>query len=114
MDRELVAGLNPESGGHWFSVWMEVSDGCPSGLSVGNTGAWQSVHAPIMCPCSPDSQLYPGLLQKRHGNQGKGGDPAPLHCTGEVSPGVLHPDVESSVQERHGPGWSASREGPLK
>ena len=26
-----------------------------------------------------------------------------LHCTGETSPGVLRPDVESSVQERHEP-----------
>jgi len=31
----------------------------------------------------------------------EGGDPAPLHC--ETSPGVLCPDVESSVQERDGP-----------
>jgi len=26
----------------------------------------------------------------------------PLFCTGKTSPGVLHPDVEFSVQERHG------------
>ncbi len=34
--------------------------------------------------------------------QVKGGDPAPLFCTGEASPGVLHPNGESSVEERHG------------
>ena len=33
--------------------------------------------------------------------QDEGGDPAPLLCTGETSPGVPRPQVESSVQERH-------------
>jgi len=33
----------------------------------------------------------------------KGGDSASLLCAGEISPGELHPDVESSVQERCGP-----------
>jgi len=47
-----------------------------------------------MCPCT-ENQLYPGLYQKKHGQQ-VGDDP--LLCTGETSPGVLHPDVESSVQ----------------
>ena len=30
------------------------------------------------------------------------GDPASLLCAGETTPEVLHPDVESSVQKRHG------------
>jgi len=38
-----------------------------------------------------------------HGQQGKGGDPAPLLCAGGTSPGVLYPDVETSAQEICGP-----------
>ena len=33
--------------------------------------------------------------------QVKGGNPSPLLCAGEASPRVQHPDVESSVLERH-------------
>ena len=43
-----------------------------------------------MCPCSPESQPYPGLRQKS-GQQVEGGNPARLLCAGEASPG----DVES-------------------
>ena len=53
---------------------------------------------PAACPHSSESQPYAGLHQKKRGQQGKGGDPAPLLCAGEASPEVLHPDVESSVQ----------------
>ena len=55
-----------------------------------------------MYPHSPESQPYPGLHQKKHGQQAEGGNPAPLLCNGEASPEVLHPDVESSVQDRCG------------
>jgi len=55
-----------------------------------------------MCPHSPESQPYPGLRQKKRGQQVEGGDPAPLLCTGETSLAVLCPDVEFSVQKRCG------------
>ena len=41
------------------------------------------------------------MHQKKGGQQGEGGDPAPLLCAGEALPGILHPDVASSIQERH-------------
>ena len=56
-----------------------------------------------MCPPSSENQPYLGLHQKQRGQHMKGGDPAPLLCTEEASPGVLRPDVASSVQNRHGP-----------
>ena len=67
-----------------------------------------------MCPHSPESELYSGLHQKKCHQQGEGGDPAALLCGGEASPGVLHPDVESSVQERHGPVGVHPEGGPQK
>ena len=60
-------------------------------------------HEPEMCLHSPESQMNFGLHQKKRVQQGEGGNPAHLLCTGETSSGILHIDVESSVQERHGP-----------
>ena len=59
-------------------------------------------------PSRPENQPYPGLHQKK---QVKGGDPAPLLCAAEASPGVLHPDVESSVQKRHRPAGVHPKQG---
>ena len=53
-----------------------------------------------MYSCSKESQPYPGLCEKKRGQQVKGNDPSLIFCVGEASPGILHPDVESSVQER--------------
>jgi len=59
-------------------------------------GSWMRASS---VPSEPESQPYPGLHQKKHGQQVKGGDSALLLCTGETSPKVLHADVEFSVQE---------------
>jgi len=45
---------------------------------------------------SPEGQPYPGLQQKKRGQQVKGGDSAPLLHSGETSPGVLCPGLEPS------------------
>ena len=75
------------------------------------TGGWQAGHEPAMCPHSTKSQPYPGLHRKKYGQQVEGGDPAPLNCPGEASSKALHPNVESSVQERHEPVGVCSEEG---
>jgi len=63
------------------------------------------------CPHSPVSRVYPGLHQKTCGHQGEDDDPVPLLCADEDSPGVLHPDVDSSVQGRYGPVGACPQEG---
>lgn len=40
---------------------------------------------------------------KKHGQQVKRGDPAPLLCAGVASAGVLCSELESSLQEGHRP-----------
>jgi len=55
-----------------------------------------------MCAHSAEGQLYPGLHPQQRGQQGEGGDSAPLLRSGETPPGVLHPALEPSAQERHG------------
>ena len=61
-----------------------------------------------MCVCRPESQLYPGLHKKNRDQQVKEGDSAPLLHS---RPGVLHPTLESSVQERHGLVGAGAEEG---
>ena len=49
------------------------------------------------------SQLRKPTVFWLHGQQAAGHDPDPELCADEPSPRVLHPDVESLVQERQGP-----------
>jgi len=56
-----------------------------------------------MYACSPEGQPYVGLHHKQRGQQVKGGDSAPLLSSGETPPEVLHPALEPSAQQRHGP-----------
>ena len=64
-----------------------------------------------MCSHKPKGQLCPVLHPKQHGQQGEGGDPAPLLCADEASHGVLRPNVESSTQERYRPVGTCPEEG---
>ena len=54
-------------------------------------------------PSQPGKPTISWQHPMKHGQQVKGGDPASLFHAVEASPVVLHPDVESSVQERHKP-----------
>jgi len=63
-----------------------------------------SIHSPKGQPC-------PGLHQEKRGQQGEGGDSAPLLRCGETPPGVLRSALESSAQERHGPVGAGPEEG---
>ena len=68
-------------------------------------------HEPAMRACSPESQLYPGLHQEKCDQQVKGGDSAPLLCSRETSPGVLHPLLEAQTKEGHGFAEAGPEEG---
>jgi len=88
---------NPKHGYRLGNEWIENS---PAEKDFGVL-VDEKQYEPAVCACSPKSQPYPGLHQKKGGQQVEGGDSAPLLRSGETSPGVLHPALEPPAQERH-------------
>ena len=66
---------------------------------------------PAMCAHILEDQPYPGLPQKKHGQQVKGANSVPPPCSGETPLGFLHPVLEPSAQERHGAVEAGPEEG---
>ena len=59
----------------WEQIW---------GQGLGGVGWQEAQHDPAMCVCSPESQPYPGLHQKKCDQQVEGGDSPPLLCSHET------------------------------
>jgi len=58
-----------------------------------------------VCAGSPEGHPCPGLHPQQHGQQGEGGDSAPLPQSGDTPPTppeVLRPALEPSAQDRPG------------
>lgn len=78
-------------------IWVVATIKTSCQKALGYTDGWQARYEPAVCPYSTESQLYLGLHQKKGGQWVEVGDPAPLFFTGDSSPGLLHPLVESLV-----------------
>ena len=63
---------------------------------------WKAGHESTMCARRSEGQPYPGLHQKKCGQQVEWGDSASLLCSGKTPPAELSPSLDPSAQG-HGP-----------
>ncbi|PKU46178.1 rna-directed dna polymerase from mobile element jockey-like [Limosa lapponica baueri] len=88
--------------------WIESSPEEDLGVLVPRR---EAQHETATWAGSPESQPYPGLHQKKRGQQVKGGDSTPLPYSHETRPGVLHPAMEPPTKEGQGPVGVSPEEG---
>lgn len=82
--------------------WKQL---CEEGLE--GHGQWKADHGPRVCSCSLEHQQYPGLHEKRDGQQGVEGD-----CPSLLSPHLAPSGVLCSslrLQERRNVEWIRRR-----
>lgn len=93
----------------WSSIKQSVKF-CTMYHSVHQHMLENSFAEKYLCPCGKGRQWHPGLRLEDCCQYAEGGDPSPLLCTGEATPGVLHPVLGSPVRET----WSYQRESPWR
>lgn len=82
-----------------------------SSVEPGSPDGQQADYESAMGPCGQKGQWDPGVHLEERCQHVKGGDPPPLLSPGEATPGLLCPDLGSSVQEGHRTTRVSSEEG---
>jgi len=72
---------------------------------------WKTDYKPAVHACSHDIQTYPGLHQRRGGQEVRAGGNSPLLCSPETPPVALHSPLGFPAKERHGAVGVDSEEG---
>ena len=88
-----VSYLNRSNPRYEYRVGEESIESSHAEKGSGGSDGRKAGYEPAVCSCSPESQQYPRLHQKRGGQQGKGGDCTPLLCPLEAMSGVLCPNL---------------------
>ncbi|KAJ7415310.1 rna-directed dna polymerase from mobile element jockey-like [Pitangus sulphuratus] len=105
--KDKVLHLDQDIARYQYRLWDEQMESSPDKTDFGVI-VDERLDMTWYCALAAQKaqKLYPGLHQKQHRQQVKGGDSAPLLHSCETPTGVLHPALGSSAQEEHGPGVS--------